>query len=712
MERLFENLDTIGFNGDRDDYSALDDYEAKVKALIADAVDYSLSSLSPEREENLKYYYGMAPGLDVDASEVGYSSSDESSEQHEPVNKSTVVSTDVRDTVMAIMPSLMRIFTSSDDIVDFIPSTPENDDGAKQAKLDALYTFNEENDGFLILHNVFKDALIEKIGVVEWWSDEDYCVKFAEYQNIEEMQLRAMLEEYEAGNTSGEPRAEIVEQTPVDANGIIAKVLIRHKEITPVVRVRAVPPEDFRIDRRARSIKESKLVGSASIVPTSDVIAQGFPKELVYQYTGQYDYFTAEREIYHPDIDMAVIDRDMVEFGRYFIMIDQDGDGIDELHYITTLGTNYDIVEDELVDAKRMALFCGDPRPHTAIGDAMADLVKDIQEIRTQLLRGALDSLSASMFADLAVNENMANMDDVLSDGIGRVIRTRGDPAGIIREFRPTFVGAEVFEMMGQMDMLRQRRTGISEASKGVDPKALQSTNLMGIEAIVSGAQERTELIARIFAETGFKHMMEGIFRELVRKPNRNRTIHMQGKWVNLRPSLYDPKMTVRVNPSLGKGSDMTRLMALQSIQQSQEKIMTQMGLVNPIVTPEQYLNTVKDQLAIVNIKNTARYFNDITPEIMESMSGPKEPSPEEIVARSTMEEVKAKVVKIQADQKINSEKLDFERQKFVAQQDLERDKLGLMALIQLATSIAEHPATSAALPEAEKTVDERNQGL
>lgn len=710
MERIFENIGS-GLNGDRDDYSALDNYEAKVKALIADAVDYSLSSLSPDREENLKYYYGMSPGLDRDPDEEPvYSSGDETPEGPAPVNKSTVVSTDVRDTVMAILPSLMRIFTSSDDIVDFVPSTKERDEGAKQAKIDALYTFNEENEGFLLLHNVFKDALIEKIGVVEWWSEDYTEVKYAEFANIEALKLQQMLQEYEAGNTTGEPRAEVIEGTPPDENGIVAKVVIKYTESTPKVCIRAVPPEDFRIDRRAKSIKDSRLVGSASIVPTSEVVAQGFPLELVRQYEGQYDYFTAEREIYHPDIDMSVVDREMVEFGRYFIKIDQDGDGIDELHYITTIGTNYDIIEDILVDDKKMALFCGDPRPHTAIGDSMADLVKDIQEIRTQLLRGALDSLSASMFPDLAVNETMVNMDDVLSDGIGRIIRTKGQPSALIEEYRASFNGGEVFEMMTQMDMLRQRRTGISEASKGVDPKALQSTNLMGIEAIVSGAQERIELIARIFAETGFKHMMEGILRELIRKPNRNRSIYMQGKWVGLDPSLYDPKMTVRVNPSLGKGSDMARLMALQNIQASQEKIMTQMGVVNPIVTPEQYLNTIKDQLAIVNIKNTQRYFNDITPEIMEQMSGPKEPTPEEIVARSTMEEVKAKVVKIHADQQMDTQKLAFERQKFAAQQDLERDKLGLSTLVQLVTSLAEHPNASEQVPEAAAIVSQGNQ--
>lgn len=696
MDRLFSSL---GNHRDRSSETFLDDYEARIKAMIDDAADYNMSNLSPRRETNMEYYNGTLPALEDDGGEPVLGDPN----VQDPVNRSTAVSTDVKDTVMAILPSLMRIFTSSDDVVDFIPSRPELDEGAKQAKIDVLYTFNEENPGFLILHNTFKDAMTTDVGIVKWWSDDSTTVKREEFRNIEVEELQNLMMEYEQGNSSGEKRVEVLEMTQPDENGIIERVELEYREIKPTRIVRCVPPEDFRIDRRAESTETAALIGTECIVPCSDVIKMGYDKELVYQYRGQYDYWAVEKSIRDEGIDTSIINEDLVVYGEYFIRIDQDGDGIDELHRIRTLGDNYDIIEDVIVDDHNLAVFSGDPTPHRVVGSCVAELVKDIQNIKTQMLRGALDSLSGSMFADLAVNETLVNMEDVLSDGVGRVIRTKTDPSIAMKEFRSSFVGAEVFEMMGVMDTIRQSRTGISEASKGVDPKALQSTNLMGIDAIVTGAQERIELIARIFAETGFKRLMQGLFKEVVRNPNRNRTIHVQGKWVTLNPSLYDPNMTVRVNPSLGKGSDMTKMLALQQVQETQMMIITQMGLTNPFVTPEQILNTIKDRLAIANIKNTTRYFNDITPEIMASIQGPKEPTPEEIIARASLEEVKAKTAKIISDRTLQERKL-------VLEDDFKRDQLGLQTLVQLVTSLAEHPTASAQVPEAEAIIDQRNQ--
>lgn len=696
MESIFANLGKAenDFRPTMTDED-VDSYEAKIKALIADAVDYNRSELSPEREMNLEYYYGIAPGLEETPDTEIYGDP----EVAETPNRSTVVSTDVRDAVMAIMPSLMRIFTSSENIVDFVPAGPDQDEMAKQATDDVLYTFWEDNDGFLLLHDLFKDALTEKVGIVRWWTDDNKMMREREYLHISEDQLSLLVQEANEGDP--EANCQVIEMTPPNEQGIIAKARIQYVESKPKRIIENVAPEDFRIDRRATRAKTARLIGSASVVSASDIVAKGYSKELVDQYTGQYDYYSVEKMLRNPGIDTSVIDRDLTEYGEYFIRIDGDGDGIDELHYVCTIGDNYDILKDEIVDDIQLAVFCGDPTPHTVVGSALADLVRDIQKIKTQLLRGSLDSLSGSMFPDIAVNETLVNMSDLLSDGVGRVIRVKGDPNALIREMRPSWVGADAFEMMGTLDMVRQSRTGISEASKGVDPKALQSTNLMGIDAIVSGAQERIELIARIFAETGFKDMMRGILREIVRAPNRKRTIKMRGKWVEMDQSTFDPNLTAKVNPTLGKGSDMSKIQALQQIQQTQMMVLERMGIINPIVTLEQVMNTTKDMLAIVNIKNTTRYFNDVTPEMMQQLSGPPEPGPEEILAKAELEKVKKDVV-------VATGELAFKQKKLAMDDDFRRDELGLGALVDLTLALSK--AGDDQLSQAQSIVDKENQ--
>lgn len=699
MESIFSNVGSLGNENPMTSYNNefVDEYEAKIKALIADAVDYNDSILSPEREINLEYYYGNAPGLRSEDGDY-YDSLDGSEEGNAPLNKSTVVSTDVRDTVMTIMPSLIRIFTSSENIVNFVPRSPDQVATAKMATSDILYTFWDECDGFLLLHNVFKDALTQKVGVVKFGTTVDKEVRIKEFQNVSMEQLQAAIQRYEETAGAGEVEVLQMDPDPVNPN-LIQKARLRYYTSVPRQFVEPIAPEDFRIDRRATCVKKARLVGSSCLLSMSDAVSMGIPKEVVEQYVGSYDYYKVERMIRNPGIDTSVIDRDLVEVGEYFIRIDSDGDGIDELHLITTIGDNYDIVSDDIVDYPQIAVFCGDPRPHTVVGDAIADLTRDIQEIKTHLLRGALDSLDASLYPDLVVNESLVNLPDVLSDGIGRVIRTKGDPTGTVREFRSSFVGTDVFQMMAQMDLIRQARTGISEASKGVDPKALQSTNLMGIEAIVTGAQERIELIARILAETGFRDLMKGLLREVCANPNPARTYELNGEWVEIDQTLFDDTMRCRVNPSLGKGTDTTRMQALQMVQNSQMTVFTQMGLVNPLVTIEQYQNTISDMLAMVNIKDTSRYFNRITPEIMQQLSGPKEPTPEDKIATAELEKVKKDVVVATGQLAVEREKLDLERDKIAAQDEFNRDKLGLTTLVNL-TKIIGDIQTSARVAE------------
>jgi len=683
MESIFANIGSLGnenpLNSATNEF--VDNYEAKIRALIADAADFDQSDLSPEREENMEYYYGISPGVDAYELQV-YDSRADTEESSSP-NKSDIVSTDVRDTVLSVLPSLIRIFTSSENIANFVPRSEDMAQMAKQATDDILYTFWEECGGFLLLHNVFKDTLTQKVGILKFGTTDNTEMRVKEFRNITAQQLQMMVMKYEEGFPAGASVEVIEQQVHPEIPEHILYVKLRFKSSVPSQFIEPVAPEDFRISRHATCVEKAQLVGSSVLVSASDVVAKGYAKELVDQYTGSYDYFKVERMIRNPGIDTSVIDRDLVEYGEYFIRIDSDGDGIDELHLICTLGDNYDIISDEIVDYPQLVVFCGDPRPHTVIGDALADLTKDIQKIKTFLMRGAIDSLAQHMSPDLVVNETLVNIEDTIADGVGRIIRTKGDPASTVQEMRSSFVGESVFAMMAQLDLVRQSRTGISEASKGVDPSALQSTNLAGIEAIVTGAQERIELIARILAETGFKDLMKGLLREVVANPNPARTYELRGEWVTIDQTLFDDTMRVRVNPSLGKGTDTTRMMALQMVQQSQRDVIENMGLVNPLVTLEQYQNTITDMLSMVNIKETSRYFTRVTPEIMQSLSGPREPSPEDKIATAELEKVKKDVVVAQA-------KMNLEERKVAIDDAFKRDQLGLKTLVDLTKIIGD----------------------
>ena len=669
IDRVFDNGVVGGQLGVQTEPSGLgtdvpDDtvYQATVRAMIDDAISFEEGTLAPAREENLNYFFAEYPGPEE--------------------GKSSAVSTDFRDTVMAILPSLIRIFTSTERICNCVPNYHGQEGMAKQCTEYLNYVLWEDNDGFLILHDIMKNALRCKTGVMRWYTDNSEEVTEQEYQNISQEQLQILMGEA--------PNAEILEQQPHPTIPELIGVLrIKFVKSKPTIKICSVPLDEFRISRKGKSVEDTPLIGHDQIVNVSELVRMGYPLEQLMDFMGATpDNFNMDRVFRNSGLDEGdLTDAWDIRYGCYYIKIDKDGDGITELRKISTIGDNHTIIDDEVVQYPNFAVWCPDPEPHTIIGDTPADLVKDIQLIKTNMLRGSLDSLAQSIWPRTVFNQTVTNSDDVLNDEIGAPIRTNGSPADSVMSLTHAFVGQPVFNMFQIMEQLRQSRTGISDASKGVDPRALQSTNVTGIDAIVQGAQERIELCARILAETGMKQLFRGLLREIVNHPNQERTIQLSGKWETINPSTFDPTMRVSVNPTLGKGSDMTRLMILQDVKQTQTAIMTQFGVENPLCGIQEFRNTLTDILAIANVKNVGRYYREITPEIVQKIaSTPKEPDAATLLAQSEMEKNRVKMA-------TEISKSNFADRKLRVDDDFRRDEMIVKGILDAAKIEAQFAA-------------------
>jgi len=732
-ERMFNNgvigADVVGPKSDIADFS---NYEFVIKAMIDDAHSFEESTLAPDRQENLQYFYGEKP-------------------EEEGEGKSSAVSTDFRDTVMAIIPSLIRLFTSPEHVVNCHPNYSGQEEAAKQCTDYLQYMFWEDNPGFLILHDILKDALRCKIGVVKWWTDIDEEVTEQTYRNITQEQLQMLIYEnptvevlevipsdrpstvpppaeqaFSPAQPSPEPPPEALstlgpplEAAPMEEGGVppgigqdgmppeggmppemggmlpeamgmlghnggpplepevLKEVTIRFVVSKPVTKIESVPLDEFRVDRKAKSVETARLIGHDQIVNVGDLVSAGYTLEELEPFLGATPTYTEDRMFRNAGMDETdVLDEMDIRYGCYYIRIDKDGDGIPELREIHTVGDQHSILRDKVVQYANYSVWCPDPEPHTLIGDSPAELVKDIQVIKTNMLRGSLDSLAQSIWPRTVFNETLVDADDVLNDEIGAVIRTKGSPNDTVQSISHTFVGQPVFQMFEVMELLRQQKTGINDASKGLDPKALQSTALQGVDAIVSGAQERIELCARILAETGLKPLFKGLLRECVNNPNQERTLQLRGKWTQIDPSTFDPTMRISVNPTLGKGSDMTRLMVLQDIKQTQLAAFEKFGVDNPLCGPIEFRNTLADILAIGNVKNVDRYFREITPEQLEQIAAaPKEPDPATLLAQAEIEKTRAKMA-------AEISKRDYEDRKLRVDDDFRRDNLRVTSML------------------------------
>jgi hypothetical protein len=774
LERIFASFkDSSGGNAGAYDPGDPESYEQFLDAMIKDARDYEGSVLAAFRDYAQKYYYGLLPTLYPDdnpysdttfVQDANATYEEYNRDQEDVANRSSFVSTDVRDAIMLMLPSLIRLFGASESPVELVPRSAADSDMAAQATQYVNYTFWNDNPGFLILYGAFKDAMTLKTGFCKWWTDNRKEKRRKTFMGITAQQIQQILAEdpsatvLEIGNPTptdipppamggppggapppmappgggppdaggaspgaamgsvppgpgqgptaglgsspgpsgsppgpqGPPPASLGPGGPQMPPGGVSgapgglppglspiappaydHVVIEYTVEKPLVRVAGVPPEEMRIDRYARTFGESRIVGHERVVPVDELTAMGYAREdlLDYVQSQAVAEFTSEPYLRNPGRVQSSRIGDGVKYGEFYIKADRDGDGFPELRHVITMGENADIISDEPANRIKFALFSVDPISHTIVGDSITDLVMDLQKIKTNLSRAILDSAAESINPKTVINELVVNVDDALNDDLGAVIRTRGDPNNTVAFTNTPFLGQGVMPVIEYLNDVLQRRTGLSDAAKGLDPKALQSSTMIGVEAIINGQQERTELVARVLAETGFKDLFSGLYNEITENPSQKRTLKISGNWVDYDTSTFDASMGVEVNPTLGKGSDTVRLMTLQQIKQDQQNIVAQMGLNNPVCGLQEMMNTQTDMLSIANIKNVNRYFKMPNPQQMQALlSAPKEPDAMTLAAQAQYQKVKADAAQALGDQNIRKSQQDQEHELAMAQ--------------------------------------------
>lgn len=644
-----------------DEVMSEDELQGVISAEITDAISFIDDDIGGNRALATEYYYGQPFG-------------------DEEEGRSQVVSMDVRDTVQGILPSLMRIFFGPERVVEFTPQGPEDVQNAEQATDYVDFIFKRDNPGFKILHSAFKDALVRKVGIIKYWWDESVEVKAESFSMLDEQSMMMLTED---------PDIEIsaVREYPVpgteptnEAQGIMTPppmmydVEIKRRIKSGKVKIEALPPEEFLIDRRAKSIDEATFVGHRTMKTVSDLVAMGYDYDEMVEAAGNGNDFDNNQE-YQARNPFAVISTanngdpssKSVLYIEGYLKVDFDGDGIAEMRRVCTIGTGNKVIRNEIVDDRQFADFCPDPEPHTFFGMCPADVVMDIQRIKSNVQRGILDSLAQAIHPRTAIVEGQANMEDVLNTEVGAVIRMRAP--GMVQPFTTPFVGQAAFPMLDYLDDIKQTRTGISKAAAGLDADALQSTTKAAVSATVNAAHQHIEMIARIFAETGLRKLFTGILKLVVENQDRARMVSLRNTFVPIDPRSWDSKMDVTVNVGVGDGTIEDRINILNQVATRQEMIITQQGPSNPVVTIPQYTNTLTKMLQLGGIKDSQNYFNQLPADFQLPEPPAPKPTPEEILAQ-------VQAQSIQADIQKKSAELQLDRERMIMSDDRERDRI------------------------------------
>ena len=616
------------------------EFNALVRNEIENALGYYDSEYGTDRITAMNYYMGEDFG-------------------NEQEGRSQVVTTEVADTIEFIMPSLMRTFTQTDEFVKFMPRQPEDVEGAKQATSYANYVLNCQNNGFVILHNFFKDALLQKIGVVKVYYDETEEAQEEEYTGLSDDELTLLLQD---------PNVEIVSQNteeygeegvdemgmPMSDYSVSHDVVIKRMSYGGMIKVDNIPPEEFLVSKRAASIEDADFVAHRTTMKVGDLIQMGYDRELVEKYAG-YTELDTSSEVQNRFEDVESSDatdssdmsmRDVLVVEAY-IKSDYDGDGVAELRRVVTLGSGFEIVENETFDHVPFACLSPILMPHRLVGRSIAELIMDLQLIKSTVLRQLLDNIYLTNNARVAAVEGQVNLDDLLNSRAGGIVRMR--QANAVQVLQPPTVGQNAFSLLQYLDEIKEQRTGLSKASMGLDADALQSTTATAVAAQMSAAQGKIEMIARVFAETGVKQLFRLVLTLCLHHGKKEQMIRLNNKFVPIDPSNWKHEYDLSVNVGLGSGQTNEKMAFLAQMAQKQEQILLQMGAENPLVDLQQYRNTLAELASMAGFKDATRFFKN--PE--DTPPQPQQPPPP---SEAEM-------------------KMQFEQQKFQAELELQKAK-------------------------------------
>ena len=655
---MAENYDTPELQEGPDPMDETE-FEAIVSAAIDEAAAYIDEEVGPSRED-ATVLYRMDP--------LG----------NEEEGRSQVQDRSVADVVGAIMPSLMKIFFSSEKVCEFIPRGPEDVPTAEAATDYVNYILTQDNSGFLAFYSAFKDALIRRSGVIKYtWAEEEKIDSQA-YSGLGEQELAVLLDDSNVDELSSSVEGYDSPDAPPGEDGQPGQyynVMIRRRWSEGRIKVEPVPPEEFLISRDAKSADDAYFVGHRRYLTISELVVMGYDPEEMKEHSGTDNEFmtNTERQARMTGTDIFSDQSQVSEAARKvlfvesFIREDFDGDGITELRRVCTVGSSHKIVMNQPCNSVPFCLFISDPEPHTWDGLSITDTVQDIQLIKTAIMRNMLDSLALAIHPRMVIQDGMVDLDSVLNTEVGSIIKTR--TPGAVQPLVTPFSGSAAFPMLDYMDNLRESRTGITKASQGLDPDSLQSSTRAAVAATISAAQSKIELIARIFAEIAVKPLMKGILNLVVQHQDQPRMIRLRGQFVPMDPRAWDTSMDVSVNVGLGDGDSQSKLQVLSMIAQKQEQIIQTAGPENPLVNLQGYYNTLSRMVELSGNVDVSRFLTNPANYQPPPQTEPEKPAPEELLAQVQMQEIQAR---IQTD----AVKIALEREKMEREDDRKRDEL------------------------------------
>lgn len=677
-----------------------------IDSLIADSRDYNGKDRGGHRELALKYADGEMPDLP-------------------PMGKgrSSVVSRDVSDTLGLIKPSLMRLFFGSARLVDFEPTRPEHEAYADLASDAINYIVMADCDGFRHFNAAFEDGLLLGNGIVKHWWDDTPEYETTEYEGISEDEYRFRLAEEGAEEIEHEerddPDYEVPQLAPEqlmaagldpddpDLPALLAQLAPAPKVHDVTIRklvssgrlcLAALPPEEFQIDRLATTLDESvRFVAHVQRKTRSELIEAGYPRSKVDAIPRSQDL---DRDSYRHarDKDSWTVDNapdkstEYVDIHECYVLVDYDGDGIAERRRIVrAAGASKTAIlaNEEWDDDLPFSDIVPDPKPHMWRGRGLYDLLRDLQRIKTQSLRGVLDNTYMILNPQKLVEvDSVENLDAVINPQFGDVIFMKPGATTLPQDLQTASIADRIMPLVDYIDGIAEKRTGVSQRSQALDMDALQNQSATAVNAMQSAAFSKVEDYARHIAND-LQRVFRCCLKLLTKYHEQTRLVRVRGDLKPVQPTEWDSAMDVTINTGLGTGSRERDLTMLAGVVGKMEMVLAQSGPFDGPITLKEMFDAYRKMAEAAGFRNPDQFFPPITDEMIAGMKQrmaqqAQAPNPEMMKAQARLEADKAK---FQADMQIEQAKLQFQMQadaaKFRADAEERQARMALEAEFQ-----------------------------
>ena len=604
--------------------------EIEIKSTIKHYVTLARSHNSmqgEERQKNLDLYYSELFGNERE----GYSA---------------IVSSDVQDTIETVMPDLMEMFAGTQTPIEFQPEHDQEEEQAGYQTDMVNYVIMRDNKGYTVIHDWFKDALLQKLGVVMAWWDDREIVKTYKMRGQDPIQMKIL---------EDDPELEILSREEINIEETGDQIPLWDLEVKRTtkrgrVRIDGVPPENFFIlpAVRSSSPEDTPYIGYNCKRTIADLVSEGFDADdlldLPRDCDDSWDWERVNR--YESDGDIPYEadppnDPVMREVWVYthFIRMDEDGDGKAEYRCIRTIGGSHHILEDYEINDHPFAVATPIRMPHKVVGRALADLTRDIQMVKSTLQRMCIDNANGLNNNRALINTNV-DLDSWLENRPGGAILVDAeDIRTSFQAIQPQPILQHILPFIEYWDGVRETRAGVPRMNQGLDPDALNKT-FKGMAMIMGRAQRRILFIARTFAETGFKDLAIKVRNLLVENMDRPRTIKLRNKWIDIDPRSWNADMDAMVSLALGSGTqEQLGAAAMQMLDIQKQLVEYQGGTQGPMVDLKRIHNTLELLCFSQGIKNADAYFMDPEgPEAQKIQPPPPKPDPKMIEAQGKLQ--------------------------------------------------------------------------